>query len=200
MDERDEKRRAGGETGHDHAAAGGAAGGEAFADADFRALAEDWIAIWQSEITAYLTDPETQAQWSAMLALWGEAAQAMMAAMPAAARGFGPMAAAKPARNPRPGHERERSSRAAAQDQSAGADAAPGAAPPTAASRSRDDEVRRLEQRVAELERRLGERDGTDAGRADAGPAADVTRIDGRRSRGPAGPDRRPHRGGRARG
>ncbi|WP_227309937.1 hypothetical protein [Acidisoma cellulosilyticum] len=163
MDQCDDKRPDETATGKDNAA-----------DADFRALAEDWIAIWQSEITAYLNDPETQAQWSAMVALWGEAAQAMMRAVPPAP-GFAPA------------HDRKHPSEHSAA-QPARADAAARAAPAADASEPRDDEVRRLEQRVAELERRLGSRDG-DAGRPDAS-----------RSRGPADANRSPRRGGRARG
>jgi hypothetical protein len=129
---------------------------------DFRSLAEDWIAIWQSEITAYLTDPETQQAWGAMIAIWAGAAQAMVRSMPPAAgfgSGFGsaqgPHATKRP-RAPAGGDERRRTAAAAVQP---GADAAPGAAPAAAAPVARDDEVRRLEQRVAELERSLAEQD-----------------------------------------
>jgi hypothetical protein len=167
MDERDDKGQTGDGTGED---AAGPAG-----ETDFRALAEDWIAIWQSEITTYLSDPETQAHWTAMMALWGEAAQAMMSAMPPG-RGFGAA-----------GHDhRRRPSRPATPPAPAGTDAAPGAAPAATAPDSRNDEVRRLEQRVAELERRLGQRHGATASLSDAG-------------RSPAGPDRRQRRGGRPR-
>ncbi|WP_459695023.1 hypothetical protein [Acidisoma sp. C75] len=172
---------------------------------EFRALAEDWIAIWQSEITAYLTDPETQANWSAMVALWAEAAEAMMRAMPAMGAGLGAGWAAPAASRPRrhePAAEGRPGAPAAAGDggtparagcssepaaparPGAGADAAPGPAPAAAASEPRDDEVRRLERRVAELERRLAGRDG---------PAAEAERR-----RAPPGGDRRPRRGGRS--
>ncbi|WP_227319870.1 hypothetical protein [Acidisoma silvae] len=168
MDERDDKRQ--GEAAADRPAA---------ADADFQALAEDWIAIWQSELTAYLTDPESQAHWVAMLALWGEAAQAMTRAMPHPP-GFAPGSAPGFAAGFAPAHEHRRSAKPAAAQQPAGADAAARPAPAADASGSRDDEVRRLEQRVAELERRL---------------AADSTS-----KRGAAGADRGPRRGSRARG
>lgn len=153
------------------------------ADEDFRALAEDWIAIWQSEITTYLTDPETQASWTAIIALWAEAAQAMLRGMPA-----GPfMGGVAP---PRP--QAGTTPRAAARDRSkpaptrpgTGADAAAGTASAAPASDPRDDEVRRLEQRVAELERHLAGRDG---------PGGEAERR-----RGPADGDRRP-RGARRR-
>ena len=51
-------------------------------DGDLRKLAEDWITIWQSEITAFMADPETQQSWGSLMALWGGAAQAMVRAMP----------------------------------------------------------------------------------------------------------------------
>ncbi|WP_284943789.1 hypothetical protein [Acidisoma cladoniae] len=120
-------------------------------DDDFRALAEDWIALWQSEITAFMTDPETQHAWGAMLALWANAAQAMVRQTPSR------------------GHE--------SAPKSAGTPHAPGPAAVDAAPVARDDEIGRLERRVAELERHLAEQ----------------------RPR-PAGDHRRPHRPSRSRG
>ncbi|HTH99979.1 MAG TPA: hypothetical protein VL752_03445 [Acidisoma sp.] len=143
----------GNDTGGEGSTSGGQgpAGPGAGADEDFQALAKDWIAIWQSEITAYLTDPETQASWTAIIALWAEAAQAMLRSMPAApaASGFRPPGTAT--------HERAKPGPAR---RGAGADAAAGTASAAPASDPRDDEVRRLEQRVAELERHLAGRDG----------------------------------------
>jgi hypothetical protein len=144
-------------------------------------LAEDWIAIWQSEITAYLTDPETQQAWAAMMAVWAGAAQAMMRSMQPPpgfgsgfGQGFGPGfatgAGPRHAKRPKPSaaaDERRTSRRPEAVQPGAiqpgaihpGADAAPRPAPPAAAPVARDDEIRRLEQRVAELERSLAEQD-----------------------------------------
>lgn len=147
-------------------------------DADFRALAEDWIAIWQSEITAYLTDPETQQAWGAMMAVWAGAAQAMMRAMPPApgfgtgfgagfpggyGAGFG-AGTTRRGKRPKPASgaadDRGQSSPPeSSTTQSAGSDAAARAAPVAAAPVARDDEVRRLEQRVAELERHLADQE-----------------------------------------
>ncbi len=134
---------------------------------DFRTLAEDWIAIWQSEITAYLTDPETQQAWGAMMAVWAGAAQAMMRGMPPAP-GFSH-------KRPKPADERRRASAA---PKPAGTDAAPGPTPAAAAPVAGDDAIRRLEQRVAELERSLAEQN---------------------RHRGTPGENRRTRRGGRPR-
>jgi hypothetical protein len=152
---------------------------------EFRSLAEDWIAIWQSEITAYLTDPETQQAWSAMMAIWAGAAQAMMrgmAAAPGFGQGFGPKRPKPPGR----ADERRRPGSATqhAAAKHAGANAAPRPAPAAAAPVPGDDEIRRLEQRVAELERSLAERD----------------RAEQDRRRGAAGENRRPRRPVRPRG
>jgi hypothetical protein len=147
---------------------------------EFRSLAEDWIAIWQSEITAYLTDPETQQGWSAMMAIWAGAAQAMMrgmAAAPGFGQGFGP-------KRPKPPGRADERRRPGSATQHAGANAAPGPAPAAAAPVPGDDEIRRLEQRVAELERSLAERD----------------RAEQDRRRGAAGENRRPRRPVRPRG
>jgi hypothetical protein len=154
--------------------------GTAGPETDFRALAEDWIAIWQSEITAYLTDPETQQAWSAMVAVWSGAAQAMMRAVPPTpgfgAPGFGapfgqggtrPPRRPNPRTKPRPDAGAGEAAGKPGADQSSGTDAAPGPAPAAPASVARDDEVRRLEQRVAELERHLAERDRAERDRAE---------------------------------
>jgi hypothetical protein len=161
----------------------GTDGAEAAAgsDADFRALAEDWIAIWQSEITAYLTDPETHEAWGAMMAVWAGAAQAMMRAMPAApgfGSPFGPPGM-RPPRRPKPAAPAREARTKPAPAESPGPDAAPRPAPAAAAPVARDDEIRRLEQRVAELERHLADQD---------------------RRRGAAGDNRRPRRASRPRG
>ncbi len=163
------------------------------AETDFHALAEDWIAIWQSEITAYLTDPETQQVWASIMAVWGEAAQAMIRAMPAApgftpgfgaafGQGFAPGARPAPSRAKSSApHDRRQKPKPS---ESAGTDAAPRAAPSAAAPVARDDEVSRLAQRVAELERHL----------------ATWERAEQERRRGALGENRRTNRPGRPRG
>ncbi|WP_237180345.1 hypothetical protein [Roseomonas haemaphysalidis] len=43
--------------------------------ADLDKLAEDWIALWQSELMALAADRETAEGWSALLSAWTAAAQ-----------------------------------------------------------------------------------------------------------------------------
>jgi len=45
-----------------------------------RALARDWITIWQSELAGLAADREAQETWQKLLALWGEAAWAVLGA------------------------------------------------------------------------------------------------------------------------
>jgi hypothetical protein len=183
MDDGDEPPRPGRarpETDHETDGTDNAPGGKPWPEDDLRSLAEDWIAIWQSEITAYMTDPETQQAWGAMVALWAGAAQAMMRSMaptPGFGSGFGP-GGPKPAKRPKPATGADERRRPSAPPEQPGADAAPGPAPVAAAPVAGDDEIRRLEQRVAELERTLADQD---------------------RRRGTLGENRRARRGGRPR-
>ena len=104
-------------------------------------LAKDFVAVWQSELTAMVADRELRECWATMLNLWAQAAGAAAALM---AHECSPRSAstAEPAR----------------------------AAPIAAASGPGLDEVERLSRRVAELEQRLAEfieqRDGTGPGGA----------------------------------
>ncbi|MDD2705749.1 MAG: hypothetical protein PHU07_10510 [Acidocella sp.] len=107
-------------------------------------LAKDFVALWQSELTAMAADRELRETWTATLGLWAQAANAALANLPHdyAPGSPGP---AQPAR----------------------------ATPAAAASEPRLDEVVQLERRVAELEQRLAEflareQDGT------APPAAGI--------------------------
>ncbi len=93
---------------------------------DPQALARDWITLWQSELTAAAADREAQETWQALAALWAGAAGAMVPMLP----GGWPHEPARAAAPPR-------------------------AAPVAAAPDARDAEIRRLAERVAELERRL---------------------------------------------
>ena len=103
-----------------------------------RALARDWITIWQSELAGLAADREAQETWQKLLALWGEAAWAVLGA----AAGAPPQAREHP-------------------DGSTGTAQPPRTAPAAAAPDARDGEIARLgarldalEQRLAELERR----------------------------------------------
>jgi len=99
-------------------------------DADWRALARDWVTIWQSELAALADDREAAQTWQRMVDGWARMAEAMIAAIP----------------EPSPARRDERVPGTAAP---AGATAA------AAAPHARDAELERLATRVAELERRL---------------------------------------------
>ncbi len=103
---------------------------------DPRKLAQDWITLWQSELSAMAADPEIRESWQTVMALWAGTMTTMLRGMPRepkAARhdssGQGPAAAADTTR-------------------ASAADAAPD---------SRDVEIERLARHVAALERRLAD-------------------------------------------
>ncbi|WP_211248670.1 hypothetical protein [Acidocella facilis] len=99
-------------------------------------LAKDFVAVWQSELTAMAADRELRECWAATLALWAQAAGAAAALMPHEP----PPGSSRPAQPARP-------------------------APAAAASGPGLDEVERLSRRVAELEQRLAQLlDRRDAG------------------------------------
>jgi hypothetical protein len=100
---------------------------------DPRAVATDWLTIWQSELSATITDGEIHDSMMRLVAAWADTAARMIRLMPPGPHEI-------PARPPGP--------------------AAP--ARPTAtvaASDDRDAALRELADRVAQLERRLHERD-----------------------------------------
>jgi hypothetical protein len=75
--------------GHAGPGPGGAADGRADQAApgqDLAALARDWIELWQSEVAALASDPETAETWSRLAALWAGAAASGIAAMPRGAQ------------------------------------------------------------------------------------------------------------------
>ena len=91
-------------------------------------LAMDFVALWQSELTAMAADRELRETWAATMALWAQAANAVAACLP-----------------------HELSSRSASTAQP------PGAAPAAAASQPGLAEIEQLNRRVAELEQRLAQ-------------------------------------------
>jgi len=91
-------------------------------------LAEDWVALWQSELTAMSADRELRESWAAMVALWASTAAMAIGAI-------------------KPGHETAPRTAFTAQPARAAAAAA--------ASVAGVDEVAKLNRRIAELERRL---------------------------------------------
>ncbi len=111
---------------------------------DLDSLAEDWIALWQSEIAGLAADPELAEQWAAWAALgaaWMRAATAMAPRYPGGGHDG-------PAPPPRP---------------------APAAAPSGAgghAGAGRNEQPARdaMAERLAELERRLADLEGGPGG------------------------------------
>jgi hypothetical protein len=131
-------------TGHDTEgwdAAGRDAGGfsntgsRAGSTPDARKLAQDWITLWQSEISAMAADPEIREAWQTVMALWAGTMSTMLRGLPR-------------------GQDATRND--SARRRSGTADA-PRSAPPAAAPDTRDAEIERLARHVAALERRLAE-------------------------------------------
>jgi hypothetical protein len=100
-----------------------------------RQWAQDWMTVWQSELSTVAVDREAHEAWQAVAAHWADLAAALLGGLPPckphdpAAGGFG---AARPHAAPRP----------------------PAAA---AAPDPRDAEVEGLRERVAGLEQRLAQ-------------------------------------------
>ncbi|MFN6956295.1 MAG: hypothetical protein ACK4PG_16020 [Acetobacteraceae bacterium] len=126
---------------------------------DLDSLAEDWIALWQSEIAGLAADPELAEQWAAWAAL---GAAWMRAAAAAAPRFRGPAGHDGPAAPPRPAP--------AAAASGPGGDARDGG--------GRDPARDAMAARLAELERRLADLEGRPGG-----AGADPQRPRGRRPR-----------------
>jgi len=91
-------------------------------------LAEDWVALWQSELTAMGADRELRESFMAMVSLWGAAATAALGTL-------------------RAGHDPAYRKAVAAQP--------PGTAAAAVAPVPGLAEIERLHRRIAELEQRL---------------------------------------------
>jgi hypothetical protein len=94
-------------------------------------LAQDLVALWQSELTAMAADRELREGWAAMVALWAGSANAALQTMP------------------RPPHDTAFGSARPVEPA--------GPAPVAAASQPGLAEIEQLTRRIAELEQRLGE-------------------------------------------
>jgi hypothetical protein len=110
-------------------------------------MVQDWITIWQSELSAVAADREVQQAWSKLVAMWAANARAAAAFLPP-----GPYQA-----SPRDGSSGRPRPEPPARP-----------APAAAASDAGQHEaesciIERLARRVEELERRLAELDGSAA-------------------------------------
>jgi hypothetical protein len=99
---------------------------------DPQKLAQDWITLWQSELSALAADPEMREAWQTMAALWAGAMSSLLRAMPRT-----------PTHDPSPRRARPND--------------APRTSAAAASSDPRDAEIGRLASHVAALERRLAE-------------------------------------------
>jgi hypothetical protein len=99
-------------------------------------LAQDWITLWQSEITAMAADREMRESWQTVMALWAGAMSTML-------------------RTPHADRYERSGGQATAADP-------PRTTPSAATSDARDAEIERLARHVATLERRLADLERSD--------------------------------------
>ena len=62
---------------------------KAAAEQELDGLAEDWVALWQSEIAGLMADPELAAAWGAMAAMGNAWLNALAGGLPGGQGGFG---------------------------------------------------------------------------------------------------------------
>ena len=98
-------------------------------------LAEDWVALWQSEMAAMAADRELRESWTGLLALWASAVGAVLQLAP--------------------GRRDYDAATGRTANGAAGTPQPAGTPPAAAASDLGGDEARRLHERIAELESRL---------------------------------------------
>ena len=109
-----------------------AGAGNTHALPDPQKLAQDWITLWQSEMSAMAADPELRESWQTVIGLWAGTMAAMLRGLPRTHGHDGTAGQTRPADAPRP-------------------------TPAAAASDARDAEIERLARHVATLERRLAD-------------------------------------------
>jgi hypothetical protein len=110
---------------------------------DARKLAQDWVTLWQSELSAMAADREMREAWQTILAVWAGTMSTMLRGLP---RAPAPQWHSNPAADR---HDRT--------DGQPRTNEAPRAAPAHAPSDARDAEIERLARHVATLERRLAD-------------------------------------------
>jgi hypothetical protein len=103
---------------------------------DLRRLAQDWITLWESELSALAADPEMREAWQALASIWSGAMTAALQRLPRGAA--------------QADHDGPSSGGAGPND-------APRTASAVAAPDARDAEIERLARHVDALERRLAE-------------------------------------------
>ena len=129
-------------------------------------LAQDWITVWQSELSAMAADPEIRETWQTLASMWAGTMSAMLQGLPRSpmpdfvesrstgARSTGPRSGGTRSAAPGPnGHDRPAGHDRTARP--AGTADAPRPPPAAAAPDPRDAEVERLARHIAVLERRL---------------------------------------------
>jgi hypothetical protein len=110
---------------------------------DPRKLAQDWITLWQSELSAMAADREMRETWQTLMAVWAGTMSTMLRGLPRA-----------PAPEWRGAAAADRHDRTDEQPRTADA---PRTAPADAAPDARDAEIERLARHVATLELRLAD-------------------------------------------
>jgi hypothetical protein len=130
----------------------GAPAGAAPVLPDPQKLAQDWITLWQSELSAMAADPEMRDSWQTLMAVWAGTMSAMLRGLPRPPS-YGERHG-DPYAEQRGDPATDRYDRTGGQPGTADA---PRATPADATSDARDAEIERLARHVATLERRLAD-------------------------------------------
>ncbi|WP_025287322.1 hypothetical protein [Granulibacter bethesdensis] len=139
--------------------------------ADF---ARDWVDLWQSELSARASDPDSLSAWQALAQNWSTLAAQSMETMQAALKASQERGCQQEPGQAGGEESGSQQSRSGGQAGAATSHAPPRPTPARPASDPRDDALRFLLGRVAELEKRLARLEnaacGGDEGKAAAKP------------------------------